>query len=61
MNPNSDNIEIDFNQTTFEGVRREHLRQWKALTIRQRLEALDELCTLAEKITEWRYRSRKNN
>lgn len=61
MNQSSQNIELDFSKTTFEGVRREHLRQWQALTIRQRLEALDELNTLAAKIIEWRKRSRNTN
>lgn len=45
---------IDFSKTTFEGVQREHLHQWQQLTVRQRLEALGELNTLAEKIMEWR-------
>ncbi|MBI2794861.1 MAG: hypothetical protein HYX66_09470 [Ignavibacteria bacterium] len=57
MNLDSKNLEIDFSKTTFDGVRREHLRQWQRLTIRQRLEALDELCAIAEKIMEWRKRT----
>ena len=43
-------IEIDFSKTTFEGVRLEHLRQWQKLTVRQRLEALDELTDIAERL-----------
>lgn len=33
--------EIDWSLTTFEGSRRAQLRRWSALTVRQRLEALD--------------------
>jgi len=38
---------IDWSKTTFEGSRREQLRRWCALTLRQRLEALDRLSDLA--------------
>jgi CRISPR-associated protein Csx17 len=38
---------IDWSKTTFEGSRREQLRRWRALTLRQRLEALDRLSDLA--------------
>jgi CRISPR-associated protein Csx17 len=40
--------DIDWSKTTFEGVRREQLRRWSALTVRQRLEALDQMTDLAE-------------
>jgi len=42
----SDKI-IDWSKTTFEGSRREQLRRWRALSLRQRLEALDRLSDLA--------------
>lgn len=42
----SDRI-IDWSKTTFEGSRREQLRRWRKLTVRQRLEALDRLSDLA--------------
>jgi CRISPR-associated protein Csx17 len=38
---------IDWSKTTFEGSRREQLRRWRALSLRQRLEALDRLSDLA--------------
>ena len=38
---------IDWSKTTFEGSRREQLRRWRKLTVRQRLEALDRLSDLA--------------
>ena len=38
---------IDWSKTTFEGSRREQLRRWHALSLRQRLEALDQLSDLA--------------
>ena len=42
----SDNT-IDWFKTTFDGNRREQLRRWRALSLRQRLEALDRLSDLA--------------
>ncbi len=38
---------IDWSKTTFEGSRREQLRRWRALSLRERLEALDRLSDLA--------------
>lgn len=38
---------IDWSKTTFEGSRREQLRRWHALSLRERLEALDRLSDLA--------------
>jgi CRISPR-associated protein Csx17 len=49
--PNGD---IDWSKTTFEGSRREQLRRWRALNLRQRLEALDEMTVLAQKFSELR-------
>jgi len=34
---------------TFEGAEREQLLRWKRLTVRQRLQALDEMCELARR------------
>lgn len=34
---------IDWSKTTFKGSRRDQLRRWCSLTLRQRLEALDRL------------------
>ena len=39
--------EIDWSSGTFEGARLEQLRQWCQLTLRERLEAMEELGELA--------------
>lgn len=39
--------DFDWSKTTFEGSRREQLRRWRALSLRQRLEALDRMSALA--------------
>ncbi len=44
------NPDIDWRKTTFDGSRREQLRRARAMTVRQRLEALDELCALSERM-----------
>lgn len=41
---------IDWSKTTFDGSRREQLRQTQRMTVRQRLEALDELTALTERM-----------
>ena len=41
---------IDWSRTTFDGSRREQLRQAQRMTLRQRLEALDELTELSERL-----------
>lgn len=41
---------IDWRKTTFERSRREQLRQVQRMTVRQRLEALDELTRLSERL-----------
>jgi hypothetical protein len=52
-------IEIDWSSGTFEGARREQLRQWTRLTLRERLEAMEELGELARfSIEEKRRRNR---
>lgn len=48
---------IDWNRTTFDGSRREQLRQTKRMTVRQRLEALDQLRQLSERMQAMRKRS----
>ncbi|HEY0465893.1 MAG TPA: hypothetical protein VGC79_16885 [Polyangiaceae bacterium] len=42
--------DIDWSKTTFEGSRIEQLRRWRALSIRQRFEALDELHYLSQRL-----------
>lgn len=41
---------IDWSVTTWEGSRREQIRRWRRLTVRERLEALDEMTELAERL-----------
>ncbi len=41
---------IDWSKTTFDGSRREQLRQAQRMTVRQRLEALDQLTELSERL-----------
>lgn len=45
---------IDWASTTFEGNRREYLRQMRKLTFSQKLDALDEMTELAEKFQRQR-------
>lgn len=45
----SEQNHIDWSKTTFDGSRREQLRRWRALTLRERLEALDRLTAHAER------------
>jgi CRISPR-associated protein Csx17 len=45
----SEQDRIDWSKTTFDGSRREQLRRWRALSLRERLEALDRLTAHAER------------
>lgn len=38
---------IDWSVTTFDGARREQLRRWSRLTLREKMLALDEMAELA--------------
>jgi hypothetical protein len=44
------NDAIDWSKTTFEGSRREQLRRWRSLSLRERFEALDRLSEQAERL-----------
>ena len=39
---------VDWSKTTFDGSRREQLARWRALSLRERMEALDRLSRQAE-------------
>lgn len=41
---------VDWSKATFDGSRREQLRQARKMTVRQRLEAMDELVSLSERM-----------
>ncbi|MDD3677162.1 hypothetical protein [Thauera propionica] len=42
--------QIDWSKTTFEGVRKERLRRAVRMTVRERLEVMDELNRLSERL-----------
>lgn len=58
MSQGSDD-DIDFSVTTWEGSRRAQLRRARAMTLRERMEALDGLTEIAEWFEEMR-RQRKS-
>jgi CRISPR-associated protein Csx17 len=48
MNPTDK--DIDWSLTTWEGSRRAQLRRWLALTVRERLQAIEEMVELSARI-----------
>ena len=42
--------DIDWSLTSWEGSRRAQLRRWLALTVRERLQAIEEMAELAARI-----------
>lgn len=50
--------EIDWNTTTWEGSRREQLRAWCALTLRERLLAVEEMTALSDQFAQMRAQGR---
>ena len=44
----NDPTEIDWSLTSWEGSRREQLRRWRLLSLRQRLLALEQMTEIAE-------------
>ena len=40
--------------TTWEGSRREQLRRWRVLTLREKLQALEDMAELSERFAEMR-------
>ena len=46
MNPPS---EVDWSLCTWEGSEREQLRRWSTLSLRRKLEALEEMCDLGRR------------
>lgn len=43
---------VDWSKTSWEGSRREQLRQWQKLSLRERLQALDEMNRLSDRLGE---------
>lgn len=52
------NAPIDWSLTTWEGSRRAQLRRWCALTLRERLQAVEEMADLARHFAEMRAQGR---
>ena len=46
--------EIDWTLTTWEGSRRVQLRRWRRLTLRERLQAVEDMAELARRFQELR-------
>jgi hypothetical protein len=46
--------DIDWSLTTWEGVRREQLRRAAALTLRERLQSLEDMAEVAERFRQMR-------
>lgn len=46
--------EIDWSSATWEGARREELRRWRMLSLREKLDAVDELNALGASLIEAR-------
>lgn len=49
---------IDWSKTTWEGSRREQLRAWCRLSLRERLLAVEEMAMLAKRFAEMRAKRR---
>jgi hypothetical protein len=54
--PDSSGSGIDWESCTFEGAEREQLRRWSRLPLRNKLQALEEMCDHARATIAWRYR-----
>ena len=46
--------DIDWSLTTWEGARREQLRHWAALTLRERMQSLEDMAEVAERFRQMR-------
>ena len=46
--------DIDWSLTTWEGARREQLRHWAALTLRERMQSLEDMAEVAQRFREMR-------
>lgn len=56
MNPETERT-IDWNLTTWEGAERDQLRHGMALSLRQKLQALEQMCDHARATIAWRRRN----
>ena len=53
---NNDDSNIDWSKTTWEGSRREQLRRWRKLTLRERLQAVEDMTDISQHFEEMRER-----
>lgn len=57
--------DIDWSLTTWEGSRREQLRQWRMLSVRERLQAIEALATVARALSDagarWGARAKRSD
>ena len=51
--------EIDWALTTWEGSRREQLRRWRRLSLRERLRAIEEMADISRRFEEMRNRRKR--
>lgn len=58
MNKDANERGDDWSAATWDGHRRAQLRRWRSLSLRQRLEALDEMTELAEHFASLRREGR---
>ena len=55
------NNNIDWDQTTWEGSRRAQLRQWLKLTLRERLQAVENMAEISQHFQQMREQGRFKN
>ena len=53
---NNDDSNIDWSKTTWEGSRREQLRRWRKLTLRERLQAVEDMTDISQHFEQMRER-----
>lgn len=51
--------EIDWTLTTWEGSRREQLRRWRSLSLRERIRAIEDMVELSEHLEKMRTERRR--
>jgi CRISPR-associated protein Csx17 len=53
--------EIDWALTTWEGSRREQLRRWRRLSLRERLRAIEEMADISRRFEEMRGKRKRGD
>lgn len=53
--------DIDWSKTTWEGSRREQLRRWRKLTLRERMLAVEEMADLSQRFSDMRSQRQSRN